>query len=356
MITTEFLIVGQGISGTFLSWYLHKAGRSYHIIDNHDPSASSRVAAGLINPVTGRRIVKTWMIDELLPFALNAYKQIGEYLGIETISRKKMIDFFPSPQMLNAFSERIQENDEYIRLSKDGILFNQHFNYDFGYGEIDPCYIVNIKQVLSSWREYLKKHNFLSEENFEPDNLLTEEKGSHISYKNISAEKIIFCDGIYSSTNKFFRNLPFALNKGEALIIYSDNIEETYIYKKGLTLAPLGDKLFWAGSSHEWNFTDKLPSKNFLEKTTGILSQWLKQPYKVVNHLASVRPATVERRPFAGMHPKYPSVGILNGMGTKGCSLSPYFADQLVNHLTKNTPILPEADINRFSRILNTSN
>ncbi len=356
MITTEFLIVGQGISGTFLSWYLHKAGRSFHIIDNCDPSSSSRVAAGIINPVTGRRIVKTWLIDELLPFALNAYKQIGEHLGIEAISRKKMIDFFPSAQMLNAFTERVQEDDEYLTLSKDGSLYNQQFNYDFGYGEIDPCYMVNLKDLLSSWREVLKKNKFLSEENFEPDKLLIEEKSSHIWYKDISAGKIILCDGIYSSTNKFFRNLPFALNKGEALIIHSENISETNIYKKGLTLAPLGDKIFWVGSSHEWNFTDNLPSQHFLEKTTYALSQWLKQPYKVVNQFASIRPATVERRPFVGMHPHYPSLGILNGMGTKGCSLSPYFADQLVNHLTKNTPILPEADIKRFSRILNTPN
>jgi hypothetical protein len=56
------------------------------------------------------------------------------------------------------------------------------------------------------------------------------------------------------------------------------------------------------------------------------------------------------------MHPHFPAIGILNGMGTKGCSLSPYFASELVNHLTENTPILPEADISRFSRILNTSN
>jgi hypothetical protein len=56
-----------------------------------------------------------------------------------------------------------------------------------------------------------------------------------------------------------------------------------------------------------------------------------------------------------GMHPHFHAVGILNGMGTKGCSLSPYFANQLVNHLTKNTPILPEVDISKFSGVLKSS-
>jgi len=72
---TEFLIIGQGISGTWLSYYLEKANKSFIVIDNEQPNSASRVAAGIINPVTGRRIVKTWMIDELLAFLVPAYDQ-----------------------------------------------------------------------------------------------------------------------------------------------------------------------------------------------------------------------------------------------------------------------------------------
>ena len=90
MIQAEFLIVGQGISGTFLSWYLKKARRSFVVIDHFEPNSSSRVAAGIINPVTGRRIVKTWMIETLLPFALNAYEEFGAHLGITAIIIKKI--------------------------------------------------------------------------------------------------------------------------------------------------------------------------------------------------------------------------------------------------------------------------
>ena len=354
MIQAEFLIVGQGISGTFLSWYLKKARRSFVVIDHFEPNSSSRVAAGIINPVTGRRIVKTWMIETLLPFALNAYEEFGAHLGITAISRKKMIDFFPSAQMLNAFTERINEDDEYLSISGTPQLLNEHFNYDFGSGEIDPCYMINLTELLFTWREELAREKLLVTEKFLHDELTITNTG--IRYKNIAAEKIIFCDGIYSSTNRYFNKLPFALNKGEALVIHTDFVPQHYIYKKGITLAPLGSNLFWAGSSHEWNFIDDKPSNSFLERTSGILNQWLRQPFKVVHQVASIRPATVERRPFVGMHPHFPAIGILNGMGTKGCSLSPYFAHQLVNHLTENTAILPEADIKRFSRILHSSN
>ena len=71
-----------------------------------------------------------------------------------------------------------------------------------------------------------------------------------------------------------------------------------------------------------------------------------------MDHKASVRPANIERRPFVGFHPTYKNIGILNGMGTKGCSLAPFFAKQLTGHLINEDQILPEADINRFSKIL----
>ncbi len=78
----------------------------------------------------------------------------------------------------------------------------------------------------------------------------------------------------------------------------------------------------------------------------------MKAPFNTMDDLAGLRPATLERRPFVGLHPLHPSIGILNGMGTKGCSLAPYFAKQLTDHLVYNMPIAPDADVKRFTKIL----
>ncbi|HEY8971175.1 MAG TPA: FAD-dependent oxidoreductase, partial [Puia sp.] len=86
--------------------------------------------------------------------------------------------------------------------------------------------------------------------------------------------------------------------------------------------------------------------------TEALLRDWLKPSFRILDHIASVRPATLERRPFVGFHPLHPPVGILNGMGTKGCSLAPYFAHQLVQHMTHGKPIRPDADVRRFTKIL----
>ncbi|MFM2145304.1 MAG: hypothetical protein RL732_140, partial [Bacteroidota bacterium] len=89
----DVLVVGQGICGTWLSYYLEKQGLSYHVLDNEHPESSSRIASGLINPVTGRRLVKTWMIDDLMEHAQNAYSDIGNELGINLIEDHTLVNF-----------------------------------------------------------------------------------------------------------------------------------------------------------------------------------------------------------------------------------------------------------------------
>ena len=348
---TDYLIIGQGICGTMLSWFLHKEGKSFIVIDNANEHTSSKIAAGIINPVTGRRYVTTWMIDEVMSFALQTYKELGKYLGTHFIFQKTIIDFFPSAQMRNAFTERITEDDTYIHSYPDQNFFNPYFNYDFGCGEIGPAYMVHVQLLLADWHKKLHDLNAVLKEDFNIQDLKVEK--DHVRYHDITAQKIIFCDGINGMDNPWFRLLPFAPNKGEALIIEAKDLINTHIFKKGLMLVPLPvENTFWVGSNYQWEFKDDQPSEAFYQHATTILKGWLKTSFKVLFHKAAVRPATLERRPFVGFHPQYPAIGILNGMGTKGTSLAPFFANQMMQKLVYDFPIAPEADVHRFSRIL----
>ena len=178
-----------------------------------------------------------------------------------------------------------------------------------------------------------------------------------IQYKNITASTIIFCDGNSSVHNPYFKLLPFAPNKGEVLLLEIPGLSNNLVYKKGMMMAPLATPdLWWIGSSYAWEFDHTNPTKEFRERTEQLLKAWLKIPFQITDHLSGIRPATLERRPFVGLHPYYPNIGILNGMGTKGCSLAPFFANQFIDHLLHHMPITPEADIKRFSRTLARNN
>jgi glycine/D-amino acid oxidase-like deaminating enzyme len=352
----DYLIIGQGISGTWLSYYLQKEKKSFIVIDNNAGNSPSRIAAGIINPVTGRRHVTVWMAEKILPFSLKAYNEIGISTSTKAISQKNIIDFFPSPQMRISFLQRIKEDDTYVKQknvdSPDKVnALQQSFNYEFGFGEINPVYTVHLETLLPTWRKHLLEKNALQEETFDIKKL--EIKKGGIQYGDINAEKIIFCDGNGTVDNPHFKNLPFAPNKGEALIVEIPDLPHNNIYKKGMMLSPLATPgLWWIGSNYAWEFDNENPTDEFRNKTEALLKEWLKLPFTIKEHLCGIRPATLERRPFVGIHPQHPGIGILNGMGTKGCSLAPYFARQLVGNLLYNKPISPEADINRFNRVL----
>jgi glycine/D-amino acid oxidase-like deaminating enzyme len=347
---TDVLIVGQGICGTFLSWYLAQAGVDHVVIDQPQDNTASKVAAGVINPVTGRRIVKTWLIDEVMPFAQEAYTGLGSALNVTAIEQQSIVDFYATPQMKLAFENKYQEDPQYLTLPQDENDWRPYFNYDFGYGEINPAYLVKLQDILPAYRQQLQTQQQLIEEQFDIDQLRVETDS--ITYKDIRAARIIFSDGIAAASNPYFKNLPFAPNKGEAVWVAIDDLPATHIFKKGFSLIPWKDNVFWLGSTYLWEFDNDLPTPGFRQFANSWLVQTIKRPFTIIDHKAAVRPATLERRPFVGFHPQHPAVGLFNGMGTKGCSLGPYFARQLADHIKSGAPILPEADVKRFQRVL----
>lgn len=346
----DYIIIGQGICGTFLSYYLQKAGCKILVIDQQRPFSASRIASGVINPITGRRLSKSWEIDTVMPFAVEAYRELGKVINKDLISQCNTISFHPTPQMQLAFDERMKEAGDFLHRPADQQYWRTFFTYPFGVGEINPTWLVDLVSLLTAWREQLKEKQSLSEDFFAIDDCRFSQDG--IVYRGNTAKKIIFCDGVSGLQHPWFQLLPYARNKGQALILEIPGLPKTNIFKQGITIVPWQDNYYWAGASFEWEYTDIEPDSVFLENTKRQLNNWLKLPYRIVDHLASERPANLERRPFVGLHPHLSAVGILNGMGTKGCSLGPYFARQLAEYLLRGTAIHPHADVARFSKIL----
>lgn len=347
----DVFIVGQGICGTFLSWELHSGKKlSFAVIDRNDAFSSSKVASGLINPVTGRIIATSWLIEELIPFCREKYAAISATLNHSVIAETSITAIASTPQMQQAYEKRLHEENSFI-VNAPTTNPNRYFNHvEHCYG-IAPVLLVDLNSIITIWKQILINENLLITDSFDESQLIVEE--TKIRYKHITADKIIYAGGVDSFNSRYWKNLPYALNKGQALILDIPELPVGEVYKfPNVTLVPWQHNLWWAGSTYERSFEDEKPDPAFLNKTIAELKSILKIPFTVVDHLASIRPASVERRPFVGFHPQFKNVGILDGMGTKGCSLAPYFAYQLNESLTENSEINPLANVSRFSSAL----
>jgi glycine/D-amino acid oxidase-like deaminating enzyme len=345
----KILLIGQGISGTWLSYWLMQMGAEVMVLDDPRPNTSTRVASGVINPVTGRSVVTTWLAEELLPFSEVQYAQMGDVIGENVISNCGILAFPPSEQMRDAYLHRVSEGSHFIHPVLDIEQWASYFRFSFGGHQILPAYWIDLQTLLTGWRKRLVQNISLKEDWFNETLLQVQEDG--ITFKEHTADFVFYCDGIQTEQSKYWSGLPFTFNKGEALIADIPGLPQGQIYKFAhITLVPWQNGQWWVGSNYDNNYADELPTELFRRRTKQFLEHTLKLPFEITGHLAGIRPANLERRPFAGLHPHAPRVGILGGMGTKGVSVAPWLAKQVAEHILEGKPIEPTAEVKRFRR------
>jgi glycine/D-amino acid oxidase-like deaminating enzyme len=122
------------------------------------------------------------------------------------------------------------------------------------------------------------------------------------------------------------------------------------ILNKGIFLLPVRAGIFKAGSTYDFNEIDDQPTEKGKKQIIEKLRNFFLPKFDVIGHDAGIRPATLDRRPFLGMHVNFKNIVIFNGLGAKGVTLAPYFSEILVNFLENSIELEKEVSIERFSR------
>ena len=349
--TTDYIIVGQGLAGTLLAYFLQREGKSVYVIDQEHWGSASAVAAGLINPITGRRFVKSWMIEKLIPAAEATYLELEQLLKIRLYHPRNIIRALFNSREENDWLARSGEAGYHRFMAEEARWddFTQHTEAAYSYGELLQSAQVDVPLLIKAYRKHLNEKGIIRSERFDYsqihfDNVLVE-------YKGIKAEKIIFCEGHQSRYNPYFAYLPFNPAKGEILIVKIPEAGFTKLFKHRVFIAPLGNDLYWVGATNDWDFDNDSPTteaRSFLKER---LQDILTIPFEIVTHQAAIRPTVKDRRPMLGFHPHFPALVIFNGLGTKGASLGPYWAGHMTEVLTKNGSLDKRVDIKRFVEI-----
>lgn len=345
----DFIIVGQGIAGTVLSWTLLQQGKKVLVVDSREKPNSSEIALGIYNPVVFKRMTKSWRADELIPVAEALYTDMETALGIKALHRNTILKVFSSRDE-RTFWEKKMHNGEamnFLDNTKEQSQYTSVIIDDIGSADVLSSGWLDTAKLLSVYRKFLRGNNLLRTEKFEHFQLVvTKEK---LMWNDITADRLIFCEGGSATTNPFFKNLPFVLTKGEMLTIRIPDFLPQHIISKGVYLLYEYDNIFKVGATYDWDDLSDIPTEKGKLDLVEKLKNVLKVEYEILDQAAAIRPTVKDRRPLIGLHPEEKRIGIFNGMGTKGVMIAPFFAKQFAQHLEKGLSLDKEVNINRFT-------
>ncbi len=344
----DYLIVGQGLAGSLLAWQLLARGKRVLVVDRDETDTSSKVAAGLVNPIAGARFHIPPGLEERLQFARKFYWEREEELQDQFYHHVRMIRLFRNQEERDRWEKKKRDGDSFLQQNclplevDESIIPNHHGGFETrGSGWLD------VPRFLEHTRQHLLERAAYAIGKVKSRDVAAHEYG--VQWKNIFAEGVIFCQGWRGDRNHFFERIPMNPVKGEILKINCPNlIGETRIINKGGWLLPQGNGTFRAGSNYDHGFTDAQPgdrARNEIEqKIRGITNA----DFHVVGHRAGIRPVIRRSQVIAGSHPKFPRVAFFNGLGSKGVSNGPFYANALAEHLTSGAPLPSECRLSEY--------
>ena len=348
MDALDYIIVGQGIAGSCMARELISRGRKILIIDNSWKDAACLVAAGVINPITGQRLVKSWRSEAAHPYAKKFYRGLEKELGADFFHDRKILQLCKSAEERELWLSRRHDVGyaEFIGVENPPRSF-ENLNDSFGSFFIERSAWVEPQAAMDAFKKYFSKLGVIRFENFDYGRL--DLSKDLLQYGGVSAKKIIFCEGWQTQNNPFFSWLPMRPAKGEILTLKSSADISNHIIHRGGWIMKCGENLFRVGSTWDRENLNSSPTAAAQNELLAIAKNMLpaESGFKIAAHSAGVRPCTATTRPHRGSHPEVPRLRSVNGFGSKGYALSPYFARHFADHLENASPIDPEADLKR---------
>ena len=336
----DFLIVGQGLAGSVLALQLLQHGQQVLVINNRTTNQASCVAAGLYNPITGSKLVKTWLADDLFPYLHTFYRAAERTLGTTFLYAKPIFRPFLTAEERTEWLHKVHQAayTAYVQAIADENYQRAYMRHHHGGLVLQQAGYVDVPSFLAATRTYLQTRGAYLEADFVHEAVqLTD----GVQYQQYKARRLIFCEGPQVRQNPFFNILPLRPVKGEWRTVSLQQPLDVS-YNRGVFVLPRSPRCAMVGATYDRHHLDLLPTATACETLERRLQQMFALSYSVLNQKVGLRPATADHRPLIGLHPHYPQLGIFNGLGSKGVSMAPYFAAAFMAHLLHQKP-LPQA-------------
>ncbi len=340
----DFLIVGQGLAGSLLAWQLVQRGNRILVVDRDEAGTSSKVAAGLVTPISGSKFKLPEDLKTRLASASQFYWNAEEATGERFFYHTRIARLFRSEEEGRRWEEQRERNPELEGFHFPLTLPESFSQPAHGGFEMAQGGWLDVPTFLEATRQWLLEQ--VSYAIGSVDSRDIEESSDGIRWKNVAATRVIFAEGWKANENRFFKWLPANPAAGDILTLRIPRFTTGgRIVNQGKWLLPLGNDRFKVGSNYRHDFTSESPCSAAREELETFVRSLTNLPFETILHECAIRPIIRRSQVFAGIHPSHPGIVLFNGLGSKGVLNGPWHASQLADLLVDGTPLPDSVDI-----------
>ncbi len=344
----DVLILGQGLAGSTLAWRVAQRGLSAIVVDRGGVDeagrpSSSRVAAGLITPATGKRLTIAEGYDEQWRTAREFYRQAEAATGEAFLTHRPAVRLFTDAEERSLFERRLPESAfaRHARLATADELPSSLLA-PHGAFVMPQAARLDVGRYLAATMRWLAENDRYHRAAIDPDaEIKLSSRGVELPTLGLTADRLVLCQGHTPTPPRWLRHAEFTPAKGEVLTIDAPTLRDERVIHRGVWIAPDESGTpgrYRVGSTYEWDRLDSEPTEAARAELLARLAEAGLSEVTVADHQAAVRPAMSDRRPIVGFSAAEPRLGWLNGLGAKGSLWAPTYADRMAGLLAESLP------------------
>lgn len=354
------MVLGAGLAGSAMAWNANWSGLSVMVIDRLDASSASRVAAGLVTPITGSRAAASWRWNEFFPIAEEFYRRVEEVTQSHFWKQEPALRFFrnraehelyqskwlggaalshKSEVQVSGFSEADFESTSEAYLMKA----------PFGSCVFAPAARLDTKTYLEETQAYFEARDAFCQIHLDCDRDIVIDP-SHVDNPirieslDLAAKRIVLCQGVAARENLFFADLPLHPARGDILMVESIGLRLEQVVHHDAWVVPLGLDRYLVGATYDrfaLHARVDLGDSDAQRFRRELMARWealvsgtfASGQHRVLEQRAAVRPASYDRHPLLGCHDAHSNVYCLNGLGSKGTLMAPLLAQMTLQSM-----------------------
>ena len=337
--SVDTMVIGLGLAGACVSRRALELGHTVKVVDPcDDPDSASRVAGGVLDPISGQKFTPAWRGLDFFRVAADFYRRWQQDLGVSFFREAPILRGLESSERREQWDLRAEAFRAAGIVASCPDQVSSAYRAEAGFVRSEPGGWLQTESLLDSWTEYLDQRGML------------EKKGGPHLFGRVQAKRVIYCMGNALREVPELADLPWGWTAGEVLDFCVEGLPDNEVFKRKLALIPLDRNRFRLGGTYINRPQGRLPtSEGLLQLRTGLGQMLSDEPRMTqARHRAALRANVRGHLPVVGWLRTKPDRGVLGALGSKGALWAPLCATWLFEELERGDSIPPEVSIQRF--------